>query len=96
MSRLWAKIIVKHRIKAQATVPCRFEDAHAALVEFCREYDIPSPIWLGKQEREFENFRLTSFAAENFMEDIDFQKLEIEFLDDDDKKRKSSDPRNQF
>lgn len=96
MSRLWAKIIVKHRIKKQATMPCEFDNAQQVLSEICREFDIPSPIWLGKQEREYENFRLTSFGPENFVEDINFQKLEIEFLDDDDKKRKSSDPRNAF
>ena len=30
------------------------------------------------------------------MEDVPFQKLEIEYLDDTGKKRKSNDPRNQF
>lgn len=96
MARLWAKIIVKHKIKEQATMPSAFEDAQQTLSEMCREFDIPSPIWLGKQEREFENFRLTSFGPENFVEEIHFQKLEIEFLEDDDKKRKSRDPRNAF
>ena len=96
MSRLWAKIIVKHRIRQQATMPCSFDDAEQVLGEICREFDIPAPIWLGKQQREYENFRLTSFGPENFVEDVNFQKLEIEFLDDDDKKRKSSDPRNAF
>ena len=30
------------------------------------------------------------------MEDVPFQRLEIEFLEDDDSPRRSSDPRNQF
>lgn len=30
------------------------------------------------------------------MEDVAFDKLEIEFLDDENKKRRSQDPRNQF
>ena len=30
------------------------------------------------------------------MEEVPFQKLEIEYLDDEGKKRKSNDPRNQF
>ena len=96
MSRLWAKIIVKHRIARQSAQPSAFEDVRETLGEICREFDIPAPIWLGKQEREFEKFRLTSFGPESFMEDVSFQKLEIEFLEDDDKKRKSDDPRNAF
>ena len=96
MARLWAKIIVKNRIFKQATEPCRFEDIAEALNAICKEFDIPSPMWLGKQEREIEAFRLTSFGQDNFIEEVPFQKLEIEFLEDTDKKRKSNDPRNQF
>ncbi len=96
MARLWAKIIVRHRIHRQATEPCTFEDIPEALNNICKQFDIPCPMWLGKQEREIEAFRLTSFGPDNFIEEIDFQKLEIEFLEDDNKKRKSNDPRNQF
>lgn len=96
MARLWAKIIVKHRIQRQATEPCTFDNIPDVLSEICKQFDIPCPMWLGKQERELENFRMTSFGPDNFIEDISFQKLEIEFLEDDNKKRKSTDPRNAF
>lgn len=96
MARLWAKIIVNHRIARQLTGPCSFEDAESALTELCREFDIPNPIWMGKHEREFEEFRHTAFLPEHFMEEVPFQKLEIEYLDDENKKRRSNDPRNQF
>ena len=96
MPRLWARIIRKHRIASQATRDCAFEDAQDALTELCREFDIPRPLWLAKHTREFDEFRRTSFLPEHFMEEVPFQKLEIEFLEDDDKSRRSSDPRNQF
>jgi len=96
MARLWAKIIVKHRIHKQMTETCTFENIPDVLCDICKKFDIPCPMWLGKQEREIENFRMTSFGPDNFIEDIGFQKLEIEFLEDDDKKRVSKDPRNAF
>ena len=96
MARLWAKIIIKHRISKQDTMPCVWGGAEEALTELCREFDIPCPIWLGKHEREFDEFRRTVFLPEHFMETVPFDKLEIEFLDDTDRKRRSSDPRNQF
>lgn len=96
MARLWARIIVKHRIAQQATVPCSFGDVQEALIRLCRDFDIPCPLWLHKHEREFESFRHTSFLPEHFMEEVPFQKLEIEYLDDEGKKRRSNDPRNQF
>lgn len=96
MPRIWAKIIVKHHIKRQTTEVCTFENIPEVLGEICKQFDIPTPLWLGKQERELENFRMTSFGPDNFVEEIDFQKLEIEYLEDDNKTRKSNDPRNVF
>ncbi len=96
MPRLWARIIKKHRIDRQATAECAFQDAEAALTELCRGFDIPRPIWLNKHTREFEEFRRTQFLPEHFIEEVPFQKLEIEFLEDDDHSRRSRDPRNQF
>ena len=96
MPRLWARIIKGHRIADQATRDCRYEDVEDALTELCREFDIPRPLWLGKHEREYEAFRRTQFLPEHFMEDVPFQRLEIEYLDDDDRSRRSRDPRNQF
>ena len=96
MPRLWAKIINKHRIEQQQTAQCAWEDAEEALTELCHVFDIPRPIWLDKHHREFEEFRRTHFLPEHFMEDVPFQKLEIEFLEDDEKSRRSRDPRNQF
>ena len=96
MPRLWARIIKKHRIERQGTYDCKFEDVEEALTELCREFDIPRPIWLNKHRREYEDFRRTQFLPEHFMEEVPFQRLEIEYLDDDNKTRKSRDPRNQF
>ncbi len=96
MSRLWARIIKKQRIDRQATATCAFEGVQDALTELCREFDIPRPIWFDKHEREFGTFRRTQFLPEHFMEAVPFQRLEIEFLEDDGKSRRSRDPRNQF
>ena len=96
MPRLWAKIIKKHRIERQSTAPCAFSEVEDALTELCHEFDIPRPLWLNKHYREFEEFRRTQFLPEHFMEDVSFQRLDIEFLEDDGKTRKSNDPRNQF
>lgn len=94
MTRLWAKIILKQRIHRQAIAECEWADVKDALTEICRELDIPRPLWLKKHETEFEKFRRTAFAAEHFMEEIPFDKLDIEFIDDT--TRKSKDPRNEF
>ena len=96
MSRLWARIIKDHRIDTQDTRPCNWGEESEALTELCKAFDIPHPIWLPKHEREYESFRRTAFLPEHFVEEVEFERLEIEFLDDTGKKRRSQDPRNQF
>ena len=96
MPRLWARIIRKHRIERQDTAECDFAGVEDALTELCHGFDIPRPLWLNKHYREFEEFRRTQFLPEHFMEEVPFQRLEIEFLEDGDKSRRSNDPRNQF
>lgn len=94
MTRLWVRLMKKHRIDRQTTVDCTADGAQAALEEACREMDVPRPIWLPKNEREFANFRMTAFTQDHFVEQIAFDRMEIEWIDDI--KRKSRDPRNDF
>ena len=96
MARLWARVISRHRIQRQTTVNCAFKEAESALTEICHELDIARPLWLKKHEKEFQEFRHTAFLPEHFMEDVHFDRLEIEFLDDEERKRASRDPRNAF
>ena len=96
MARLWLKIIRGHRISEQLAETCTVGNERETLTEMCKQLDLPTPIWLNKHVNEYESFRRTSFTAGHFIEEIDFERMEIEFLDDTGKKRKSDDPRNQF
>ena len=90
------KIIKDHKITQQLTEPCTPGTEGAALTEMCKQCDLPVPLWLNKHVSEYNQFRRTVFTREHFMEDIEFDRMEIEYLDDTGVKRKSRDPRNQF
>ena len=96
MTRLWLKVITNHRISENFTAPCGANDTHDVLVDMCKQADLPCPIWLQKHEVEFARFRRTAFLPEHFIEEVSFDKLEIEYLDDSERHHKSNDPRNQF
>lgn len=91
---MWARIIKHHRIIRQLTVPCQIDDPLSALGEICYQMDLQKPMWLNKNQREWEEFAQTRFVQEHFIEHIDFDKLEIEFFNPDSKKQRSRDPRN--
>ena len=96
MARIWIRVIKHHRIDKQTTVPCTWNTAQDDFNEALHALDIARPLWLNKHEGEFSEFRRTQFLPEHFMEDVPFERLEIEFLEDDAKSRRSRDPRNQF
>ena len=93
---LWVKIIANHRIDRQTTVPCDRKDPRDALLEACHTLDLPEPVWLDKNDREWAEFGMTRFLPDMFFESVPFQRLEIEYIDPDAPKKKSRDYRNEF
>lgn len=93
---LWVKTIRRHRTDRQVTVPCTRSDPHDALNEACHQLDLPLPLWLEKNAREWEEFGQTRFFPDAFFEAVDFERLEIEYIDPEAPKKKSTDPRNAF
>ena len=96
MARIWGVLRKNHKIYKDLvveTAEAGLEDVKNAVGEICKSMDIPQPIWLHKQEAELEDFGRTKFITDNFIESIDFDQFEIEFLRE---KKKSSDPRNDF
>ena len=93
---LWVRTCRRHRTDQQTTVPCGRGDPREALRAACHELDLPEPLWLDKNEREWSDFGMTRFLADAFFEAVPFDRLEIEYIDPDAPKKKSSDPRNAF
>ena len=93
---LWVKIMENHRISRQATIPCSLADPREALLEACHQLDLPEPVWLDKNQREWEQFGMTRFLPDAFFESVPFQRMEIESIDPDAPKKKNRDPRNDF
>ena len=93
---VWVRVIKRGRIAQQETEPCDHEGVEEALEAALYRMDLPKPLWLQKHQREWDEFGLTRFLPDDFLESVDFQRLEIEFIDPDAKKKKSRDYRNEF
>jgi hypothetical protein len=53
------------------------------LTEICREFDLAEPIWLDSNIREFQKIARTRFRKDSFIEEIDFDYLEIWVIEED-------------
>ncbi len=88
MFRLWAKIIKDGKIVKDIVVEDDSEDktrtrkVFDSLEHICREFDLGNPIWLASNISEFKRFSKTNFNSDNFMEQIEFDRLEIQIIEE--------------
>ena len=88
MFRLWAKEwkggrIVRHMTVEDFSADTRTHKVFHALTKVCYEFDLPEPIWLDKNVKHFQRQGKCRFGRDNFVEEIPFDFLEIEILEED-------------
>lgn len=88
MFRLWARTF-KDNHMLQDTCICdgsadtRTHKIFWALDEICVQFDLGKPIWLDKTVKDFKRHNKVRFYQDNFIEDIDFDYLEIQVIEED-------------
>lgn len=88
MFRLWGKILKNNRM-LKDTVVCiddsdmtRTHKIFKALGEVCETFDLPEPIWLDSNIDEFRQISKTRFSNDSFIENINFDFLEIQIIEE--------------
>lgn len=88
MFRLWARTFKNNRM-LRDTVICddspetRTHKVFRAVEEICYQFDLGKPIWLDSNIADFKKHDKTRFSADNFIEEIDFDFLEIYVIEED-------------
>lgn len=88
MFRLWAKEFKDNRM-LKDTVICddspdtRTHKIFRALDEVCHQFDLGKPIWLDATVTEFKRHDKARFTQDNFIENIEFDYLEIHVIEED-------------
>lgn len=88
MFRLWAKIFKDNHL-LQDTVICDASDdtrthkVFHALDEVCYQFDLGKPIWLDATINDFKRHNKARFGQDNFVEQIEFDFLEIQIIEED-------------
>lgn len=88
MFRLWAKIFRDNHM-LRDTVICndktdtRTHKVFDALQDVCMQFDLGGPLWLDSNIRDFRRHSKTRFTQDSFIEQIDFDFLEIHVIEED-------------
>lgn len=88
MFRLWAKIWKENHMLRDTVIIDDREDTRThkvfrALDEVCIRFDLGKPIWLDSNIREFQQHAKTRFRQDNFIEQIPFDYLEFQIIEED-------------
>ncbi len=89
MFRIWGKIFKDNHLQRDMVYENddvalnRTRKIFAGLHEFCLAFDLQEPIWLDKNIAEFKRVDKTRFNADNFIESINFDYLEIQVIEED-------------
>ena len=86
--RIWAKEIKDNHLLRDTVIENNADDTRthkvfAALDDVCREFDLSKPIWLDATIDAFKRHAKTRFTQDNFMEDIPFDYLEFQVIEED-------------
>lgn len=88
MFRLWARIFQNNHMLRDTVIEdpseeTRTHKVYNALAASAKEFDVATPIWLDKNIRDFKRYSHTRFTADNFIEQIEFDYLEIRIIEED-------------
>lgn len=89
MFRLWGKIwknnhLLKDTVVCDDSQDTRTHKVFRDLESICYEMDLENPVWLDSNVKNFRNHKRTRFSQDNFIEQIDFDYLEIQIIEEDD------------
>lgn len=86
--RIWFKTYKNARIEKSETVEIYSEDTRThkifqAIEQMTYLFDLSTPIWLDANVRDFQKRSRTRFYQDNFVEEISFDYLEMQVLEED-------------
>lgn len=89
MFRIWARLSKDSKYIRDFTVVDDSDDTRThkvfnAIEKICYEFDLSKPIWLDSNVADFKRHAKVKFRADSFIDEIDFDYLEVEVIEEDD------------
>lgn len=89
MFRMWCKIFKDNHMLRDIVIEnddpsmTRTKKVFAAIEETCHSFDLAIPIWLESTIEDFRRHDKVRFLQDSFLEQIDFDYLEIHVIEED-------------
>lgn len=89
MFRVWGKKIKDNHLvedyvsEIEDYTISRTKKVYQALDDICYQFDLAKPIWLEVNKQDFIRTARTKFYKDSFVEDIDFDYLDFQVIEED-------------
>lgn len=87
--RIWCKVFKNNHLLKDTVIEnydmsfSRTAKVYDSLEKACYEFDLEKPMWFDKNKREFIRHARTRFTKDNFIEEIDFDYLDFQVIEED-------------
>ena len=86
--RIWIKLFKDNRLLKDTMFIDNGEDTRthkvfSAVEKCCAEFDIPEPIWLDVNIRDFQRFARCRFYQDSFIEEMEFDYMDFHLIEED-------------
>ncbi len=78
--KLWIRLIRKHKVTHSLMVPSNREDPQEALRQALPTLDLSQPMWLPRHQADWDEYALTRFKPEHFVDSVPFDSMEISYI----------------
>ncbi len=88
MFKLWIRLVKENRLLNDMVVEDNTADTRThkvmnAIEKACYEFDLEKPQWLKPTIRDFQLHSKCRFTKDSFIENVDFDYMEIQILEED-------------
>jgi hypothetical protein len=88
MFKVWGKVIKSNKILESIDIIDESkgsdkEKFKRSLEKICYKLDLSVPLWLIQHDNELRTFKRTTFTSDDFVEDVEFDKLEVDLISKD-------------
>ncbi|MGN1315116.1 MAG: hypothetical protein ACI4VG_08930 [Lachnospiraceae bacterium] len=86
--RIWFKVFKDNRLVMDTTIENHSPDTRThkvfqAVEECCYAFNLSRPIWLESTIKDFKRHARARFTPDSFVEEVDFDYLEIHVIEED-------------
>ncbi len=86
--RIWARQfkethMLANELIVDETIDTRTHKVFRAIEEICKKMDLPQPVWLDRNIKEFKRNAVVRFDGDSFIEEVPFDYLEIRVIEED-------------